>query len=673
MRDFMTVKVIGSPKLIFNDGAGADSLYVTVAATHSGVVNGNMRFYRPDCMQATSHLWVPDGRANLPVLLRHDKNCDPVGRVMKARYVDLSYKYGNPELRQTMFYDGKRGRKNLFESVDWVVRNLQCKDDYEGLGYVELGLKITDPTTIGKVQRDEYMTVSVGFDTDQASCSVCHTDWAREDRCEHKLGRMYDGKRCFLITGRHTWEEVSWVTFPADPYAAVITKKAAVDALADSLATRAFYLGLPQKEREMLIMADSLEDREFVLESDIEPVETGEDEMDWNVIAKEVKADGLTRERALELIALLEAFTGEDANEKRRATRTLNTLKATVKTKGWEEANTAAAPTKDQVEAKIAGLDELLKTLSPEAQEAYISRLADEAAAFGLEFTPPNLDAVEEPATGEVKDAQTKEPVLEPPVCTLTFEGLNATDAEKLAAQDAASGKKILAAVEQVDSVYNGLDPKGDEKYLFRSCLSTLMEKWSTDGYLSYLKSKLESTDETIVSKHELDTLHDAVGKYESDTKSLQDDNKALLETNKALIGKQKKYLATVIVALDLASGNTTYQGLDASQIQAEIERKSKRHLISLQDAVEDLLDRIPTFKQAAPETKTSTEVAKEINDGAAANTTEKPETDSKSTGETPSGHGTVQQPVITLSDLRHVQKSQAVAQYRELKNKIKK
>src|ERR1035438_3038287 len=35
------------------------SLLVRVAASHSGIVNGNRRFYRPDRMQESIHTWLP--------------------------------------------------------------------------------------------------------------------------------------------------------------------------------------------------------------------------------------------------------------------------------------------------------------------------------------------------------------------------------------------------------------------------------------------------------------------------------------------------------------------------------------------------------------------------------------------------------------------------------------
>jgi hypothetical protein len=205
--------------------------------------------------------------------------------------------------------------------------------------------------------------------------------------------------------------------------------------------------------------------------------------------------------------------------------------------------------------------------------------------------------------------------------------------------------------------------------------MNSLQEKWSAEGYLAYLKTRLEKTDETVVSKSELDTLHDAIEKYEADAKARAVDTKSLLETNKALVASRKKDLATVVVALEIVSGSKAYQGLDAVQIQAEIERKSKRHLISLQDNVEDLMDRLPSFKQAAPEQKPKTEVAKEVSDNAHVQDEQKPDnqagekTDAAG-DQTQEANGTAQMPILSLQDLKLARKSRAVAQYRQLKSK---
>ncbi len=200
MRDFLTFKpseVLENKKYLFEcrdeKSETGSSLMVRLEATHAGLINGNARFYRPDRMQASAPNWVKVGYPTKPVLAHHDEDSDPLGRVLRATYIDQSYQYVQeyPIVKDTIFYntDAKK-RYTLFDSIDWIVDNLQPLDEYRGLGYTELGVKITQPEAIRKVFDEEYLTVSVGFDTDQAICSICHQDWAVDDRCEHKMGKM---------------------------------------------------------------------------------------------------------------------------------------------------------------------------------------------------------------------------------------------------------------------------------------------------------------------------------------------------------------------------------------------------------------------------------------------------------------------------------------------------
>jgi hypothetical protein len=265
MRDFVTLDLrkTENKKRLFectdSTEESGHKLLVTLRATHAGIVNGNMRFYRPDRMADSLHTWTPAGRIPNPVLIHHDKHGDCFGRVMTAKYVDLSDQFlpNHAELKNNFFCDGRGGKKlGLYDSVDWIVRNLQNKlEDYPGLGYTELGCKITHPDAIRKILDGEFMGVSVGFGSDSGVCSVCHTDWAKDGQCEHKLGRHYNDKLCYLVTGKHINREVSFVNFPADVHAKV-TGTQALKEMADSLAVRFYFLGLPLREQAEALHQD---------------------------------------------------------------------------------------------------------------------------------------------------------------------------------------------------------------------------------------------------------------------------------------------------------------------------------------------------------------------------------------------------------------------------------
>lgn len=366
MRDFWTFKpkeVMENKRHLFeckdSSSETGNSLLVKVAATHAGVVNSNHRFYRPDRMQDASYQWVPEnGKYPKPVLLEHDQKGDVLGRVRTARYVDESYKWSGdfPTIKDSIFYDKK---VDLFKSVDWIVENLMPLKDYSGLGYLELGLNVTNPDAIAKVLRDEYLTVSVGFQTDSAVCSVCHQDWASDDKCDHRPGSRDEesGKVAFLICGDFKYEELSFVNFPADPFAGKISK----DALKDSL-NRKFFMGLSHAKQQAFAAAAGMSMSDAVMDYDVQIVEdivaTAYDltKIDQIVLFEgEVKSDSLTAARALELKQNLQDWKPETDELKTRKRSITSTLNAKVKKNNW--AGVAA-------EAKDATADEVAAALS---------------------------------------------------------------------------------------------------------------------------------------------------------------------------------------------------------------------------------------------------------------------------------------------------------------------
>lgn len=362
MRDFWTFKpkeVMENKRNLFeckdSTSDTGKSLLVKVAATHAGVVNQNWRFYRPDRMQDAAHQWTPEegkGYAK-PVLVEHDKKGDVLGRVRTARYVDESYKWSTdfPTIKDSIFYDRKI---DLFKSVDWIVENLMPLEGYSGLGYLELGLNVTNPEAIGRVLRDEYLTVSVGFQTSSAVCSICHQDWADDDKCEHRPGERDEEskKSMFLICGDFKYEEISFVNFPADPFAGKISK----DALKDSL-NRKFFMGLDLSKQQAFIAAAGMSMSDAVLDYDVQIVEDNvstvydltKPEMQ-TAFENEVKSDSLVAIRALELKQSLSSWKPEDDANKTRKRSLTSTLNAKIKKNNWDGVTTASVETDEEKE-----------------------------------------------------------------------------------------------------------------------------------------------------------------------------------------------------------------------------------------------------------------------------------------------------------------------------------
>jgi len=402
MHDFWTFKpkeVMENKRNLFEcKDATSDtgkSLLVKVAATHSGIVNSNHRFYRPDRMQDASHQWIPEeGKFPKPVLIEHNKKGDVLGRVRTARYVDESYKWSNdfPTIKDSVFYDKK---VDLYKSVDWIVDNLMVLPDYSGLGYLELGLNVTNPDAIGKVLRDEYLTVSVGFQTNSAICSICHQDWAQDDKCEHMPGTKDEetGKRAFLICGDFKYEEISFVNFPADPFAGKISK----DSLKDSL-NRKFFMGLSHDAQQAFVSAAGLSMSDAAMDYDIQIVEDNVATVydlskaeSQSAFEAEIKADTLNAARALELKQNLSEWKPEADSEKTKKRSLQSTLNAKIKKNGWAGVDNTPTEADKEVQAAIAEKkDEQKTTDTPcencgETDWSKVELTEDEKAYFGDE------------------------------------------------------------------------------------------------------------------------------------------------------------------------------------------------------------------------------------------------------------------------------------------------
>ena len=63
-------------------------LLVEIAASHAGIITRNNGFYLPDRMRKGAASFTDDYPK--PVLLHHQDHEDPIGRVVRADYVDTS-------------------------------------------------------------------------------------------------------------------------------------------------------------------------------------------------------------------------------------------------------------------------------------------------------------------------------------------------------------------------------------------------------------------------------------------------------------------------------------------------------------------------------------------------------------------------------------------------------
>ena len=84
------------------------------------------------------------------------------------------------------------------------------------MGRIRVKAQITDKEAIEKFLDGRYITFSAGSTTDRHVCSICSSDWAKGDFCEHRHGKIYDGDVCVFITGKFNVLEGSVVNMPAD-------------------------------------------------------------------------------------------------------------------------------------------------------------------------------------------------------------------------------------------------------------------------------------------------------------------------------------------------------------------------------------------------------------------------------------------------------------------------
>jgi hypothetical protein len=550
MRDFLTINKsdIRYPK----KSTDSNSLLVKAHATHSGTINGNYRFYRPDSMQKACHTWVPDNTARRPVIINHNEHSDVLGRVVEAKYIDESYKWSTdyPIIKDSLFYKTDGKKTGLFESVDWVVDNLVPIKDYTGLGYIELGLKISNPEAIEKVLRDEYLTVSVGFTTDSAICSICHQDWASDDKCEHLPGEKIDGKRAYLICGPRAYDEVSFVNFPADPFASVFSK----ELLKDNL-NKLFFLGQPDNQRNRNIaFSDSLFTDDITHpEGNMDNLDTLISEGKFDEILTAIKSDTLDAEKALELKAGLHEWNPDTDELKTKKRSLVSTLNAQIRKKDLIK----KVDTADTIEADAEVLAAITDT-----------KVSDEAASSSIEIVS-GQDSTETSIEVDKTDVTDKLVKL--------FGITNIEDS-----------KDVLGLYTKLDEKYAGSE--ADDKAKMRGMHSAVQEHWYADDHVAYMKTVLASKDMVAISNQDLIDKEDAVNSLSDEVVSIQKSLDGQKVINQSLLDTYKKALATQIVVDKITKGHEGYVNLDEPARKDKVNLLAKRHVEYLKDTVADIL-----------------------------------------------------------------------------------
>jgi hypothetical protein len=153
-------------------------LIVEVAAIHAGVT-ANYNYYSDVELERSLESWLSPYPK--PIIINHDINSDPIGRIVGAK----------------------------------------MDQEPNGSPFVRLQAAITDPIAVERVMDKRYLTGSVGGKAEEAVCSVCGVDWALPTRrsgapCAHSRGESYKGKVAMLEMRNISFKEYSFVNVPAD-------------------------------------------------------------------------------------------------------------------------------------------------------------------------------------------------------------------------------------------------------------------------------------------------------------------------------------------------------------------------------------------------------------------------------------------------------------------------
>ena len=187
--ELIPIRLADGAASVLTDGvlsAPHNALRVRVAATHVGYRNSNgFRYLDGEPTLDSLDSWTKPYPK--PVIVHHEKERDPLGRVYRAERVDF-------------------------------VAPADTTDTTHDLptGVVMLDMLITDPDGIRKVLTGEYLTVSVKSHSDAIQCSICEAHITPSKTCAHTRNEVYDDQTCSWDIGKRAYKEVSFVNEPAD-------------------------------------------------------------------------------------------------------------------------------------------------------------------------------------------------------------------------------------------------------------------------------------------------------------------------------------------------------------------------------------------------------------------------------------------------------------------------
>jgi hypothetical protein len=202
-------------------------LEITLEATHSGIMNRNIKFYIPSRMEDGAFTFVKRQKP-AKILKHHDTASDPVGIITDAEYVHTIPEYLMSDKNVQILTDSNFSvSRQISAARSFIKDGYPLNEDFKGLGYIRLKATILDKESIEQILDGRFDAVSTSFRSPGGVyCSECGQNLVKDGFCDHEPGQSYedeDGSKvlCGLIPSTHNYQECSLVVADADPFTVI--------------------------------------------------------------------------------------------------------------------------------------------------------------------------------------------------------------------------------------------------------------------------------------------------------------------------------------------------------------------------------------------------------------------------------------------------------------------
>lgn len=361
-----------------------NGLIIEVAAIHEGLTS-NYNHYSAIELERALQSWVEPYPK--PIILNHDLNTEPIGRVIAAK----------------------------------------MDKEADGTSFVRLQVAITDPVAAQKVLDKRYLTGSVGGRAGKAVCSISGEDLAREDDngrpkiSKYKRGKVYKGKMAYIDMQDISFKEYSFVNMPADSKSGVRSTSAPGTgsdiANSDWVAKSAAFI-LHMDSEEITSVSDNKSILKEMKKKESKPTYLHLKGAFLSALALHESENGFSKSNSLlsnedhDIINSEENHNMDDVNKSEdilavatELSEDLSNIAANVNTEESEESSEVSTEEVSQDESNSSE-EEVVST--DNSEEADVQKVESESAGESEESSSDEEDEVQEEVQ-EHKDLKTEE------------------------------------------------------------------------------------------------------------------------------------------------------------------------------------------------------------------------------------------------------------------------